>query len=417
MSKATMNWADDDGSSDEGSTGGDEVQDSDVMVAEEPEPREPPPSRPVVSSQSSGLTVHVSNLAYSIKDDFLGNFFAGGGCKVKSVTVHMDRDSKRSRGTAHVQFADPESLRIALTANNTELEGRRINIVIAEDRRGFRGGERGGRGGGRHGDGDRRERHEHHSRDRDRDRRDRDGPQDHRRGPRPDSYSNGRGGDRSRGERGGERGGRPSVKEETVAPDDPPAERPKVNLLPRTLPVEAVGAPVSNTAIFGEGKPRDELAVEGKKKAPVSDRETVSAPAAVAPPPPPVEKEKKTGPVAEEAEGRKGGDRDGPRREKGGRGGRGVDVRSDRDKEGTGARKGGRGERERTPRGGDGAGRGNKSKGAKAGQGGGRGSANSATAAAAAVDPVAEKVRKALARLCVAILHAYADDVYYICYS
>ena len=380
MSKAGTNWADDDGSSDEGSTGGDEVQESNEVVEESQETL-PTPVRQ--QAGSGGFTVHVSNLAYSVTEECLGLFFANGGCNVKSVTVHMDRETKRSRGSAHVLFADQASVDAALTANNVAFEGRNITVVLADDRRGFKGGERGGRGGGRYGNGDRRGRREQHSRER----RDRDGPhdrQDHRRGPRPDNYSNGRGGDRSRGERGGERGGRPSVKEENVAPDAPPAERPKVNLLPRTLPVEAVGAPVSNTAIFGEGKPRDELAVEGKKKAPVSDMETVSAPAAVAPPPPPVQKEKKTGPVAEEARGRKEGDRDGPRREKGGRGGR----------------KGERGER--TPRE-EAGGRGNKPKG-KVDQSGSAG------------DAVPAKVRVGWCGVC-SYCYACADDVYYICYS
>lgn len=384
MSKAA-NWADDDGSSDEGS------DNEDVPVVEEPvksapAPAPAPESKPTHSSRNSGFTVHVSNLPYSVDDITIGNFFVDGQCNVKDVILHVDRETKRSRGTAHVEFEDQASMDKALTANGVDFGGRSISVTVAEDRRGFRGGndrDRGGRqSGGRGKDRDYQPRGDRRDR-KDRDDR-RDGSFDNRRGQRGDGFSSGRGGgERSRGEKGDrdrDRDNRHTSRGATSAstsiadgaPSTAPAERPKLNLAPRTLPVEAVGAPVVNPSIFGEGKPRDESK---------SVSNAVSSPADVPPPAPPTEKEIKAVPSADtssDARGNGGGRGRGDRRDKD-RAGRGRgEGRGDRD-----YKKGAAGRGERSPRGDTGAARGSKQPKAKA---------TTQTENAPATDALAEKV-------------------------
>jgi RNA recognition motif-containing protein len=420
MSKAAhTNWADDDGSSDEGSVGGNE----EVPVVEEPvKSTVAPETKPTHSSRSSGFTVHVSNLPYSVDDITLGNFFVDGQCNVKDVIMHVDRETKRSRGSAHVEFLDQASMDKALTANGVDFGGRALSVTIAEDRKGFRGGgdrDRGGRqSGGRNnrdrdyqprGDRDRgdrgdRDRGDRGDRDRgdrgDRDRGDRgdrrerrdrddnrDGSFDNRRGQRGDGFGSGRGGGRGGGRGDRERSPRgapnaaPAADAATPAAA-PAAERPKLNLAPRTLPVEAVGAPVVNPSIFGDGKARDEAKVAPSSAAPAATKA-----ADVPPPAPPVDKEVKSAATAEgvsDARGGAGGRGRGDRRDKdrGGRGGRGEGRGADKDK------KSGAGRGERSPRGEAGAGRGNKQ------QKGKPAAAQAAAAAAPGTDALAEKVIK-----------------------
>jgi len=102
----------------------------------------------------------VGNLSYSTMDHQLEQAFAQFGTVV-SANVVVDRQTGRSRGFGFVELTDDAAAQAAIEGlNETELDGRTINVRIAHDRPrgggggGFRGGDRGGpRGDGPRGDG------------------------------------------------------------------------------------------------------------------------------------------------------------------------------------------------------------------------------------------------------------------------
>jgi len=75
----------------------------------------------------------VNNLSWRPEND-LTDFFERNGCKLRpgeeAVRISFDRET--GCGRAHVDFEDAESLKIALTLNNKDLDGREVHIDVAE---------------------------------------------------------------------------------------------------------------------------------------------------------------------------------------------------------------------------------------------------------------------------------------------
>ncbi|HJN76103.1 MAG TPA: RNA-binding protein, partial [Myxococcota bacterium] len=93
----------------------------------------------------------VGGLAWATDDRGLADAFAEYG-EVREAVVIKDRDTGRSRGFGFVTYEDQDSAAAAIKAmDGQELDGRRIRVNAAEERRG--GGGRGGGGGGRGGGG------------------------------------------------------------------------------------------------------------------------------------------------------------------------------------------------------------------------------------------------------------------------
>jgi len=92
----------------------------------------------------------VGGLAWATSDDGLRNAFEQFG-EVSEAKVITDRDTGRSRGFGFVTFNDDAAADSAVDAmNDSELDGRRLTVNEAQDRRGGGGGgNRGGGGGGR----------------------------------------------------------------------------------------------------------------------------------------------------------------------------------------------------------------------------------------------------------------------------
>ena len=94
------------------------------------------------------MNIYVGNLSYDTQDQDLHDAFAAYGA-VESARVITDRDSGRSRGFGFVEMPDKSEAEAAISAlNESDLQGRTINVNEArprEDR--SRGG--GGGGGGR----------------------------------------------------------------------------------------------------------------------------------------------------------------------------------------------------------------------------------------------------------------------------
>lgn len=269
---------------------------------------------------------YLSNLPYDLDEEQLEDFFS----QLAVVSVRMPREDGggRSRGYGYVEFETREDLIDAISLPDPTLNNRHIRIDVSteNDRRRQQGGRygdrepltagesnwrRGGPGGGggsddrggdRDGDrgGNSRYSSQTTSRDTNSDWRTSDRPaafndappmrrgdRDDRGGGRDGGF---RGGDRDRdgGEGGGFReryGGRRSNYEERSTRDaSPPKERPKLQLQPRTLPIEPIvvaaglegdqegdsrrspspprAKPVPAANIFGAAKPVDTAARE-----------------------------------------------------------------------------------------------------------------------------------------------------------
>jgi len=89
----------------------------------------------------------VGSLSWNTDDHGLRAAFEPYG-DVTDAKVITDRETDRSRGFGFVTFADPAAAQKALEGmNGAELDGRTLNVDIAQQRSGGGGG--GGGGGGR----------------------------------------------------------------------------------------------------------------------------------------------------------------------------------------------------------------------------------------------------------------------------
>lgn len=84
----------------------------------------------------------VGSLSWNTDDRSLEAAFSSFG-EITDAKVITDRDTGRSRGFGFVTFADPaDAQRAVQEMNGAELDGRTLNVDIAQERR---GGGRGGR--------------------------------------------------------------------------------------------------------------------------------------------------------------------------------------------------------------------------------------------------------------------------------
>lgn len=78
----------------------------------------------------------VGSLAYATTDDGLRAHFEAAGFVVKSAQVILDRETGRSRGFAFVELGDESDVGEAIQQlNEQELDGRRLAVREAHDRK------------------------------------------------------------------------------------------------------------------------------------------------------------------------------------------------------------------------------------------------------------------------------------------
>lgn len=193
--------------------------------------------------RAESFIAYISNINGTASRMDVGRFFEENKCQIANLDVHQGH-SKTSSAT--MEFKDAESLSIALSLNGEQFLGLPIRTKVFEVR-GHQPAPRPqqqqgqGRGGGF-----------------------RDAPRGNRN---EEDRFPGRRQDTGRGDGGRGRGGssreRPAARE--VAPAPVPATRPKLNLAPRTLPVDLIGKAVAvetKPDIFGGGRPHDEIVYE-----------------------------------------------------------------------------------------------------------------------------------------------------------
>ena len=93
--------------------------------------------------------LYVGNLPFSTTDESLHQLFSQHG-NVLSAKVIIDRDTGRSKGFAFVEMSSGEEATASIQKlNQTNFEGRAINVSEARPQEPRSGGGGGGRGGDR----------------------------------------------------------------------------------------------------------------------------------------------------------------------------------------------------------------------------------------------------------------------------
>lgn len=79
------------------------------------------------------MNLYVGNLAWSVNDDSLRDFFEDYG-EVTEARVITDRESGRSRGFGFVEMPDEAARNAISQADGVELDGRPLRISEARPR-------------------------------------------------------------------------------------------------------------------------------------------------------------------------------------------------------------------------------------------------------------------------------------------
>ena len=96
------------------------------------------------------MNIYVSKLSFDTTSESLKQLFAKFG-ETTSANIITDRGTGFSRGFAFVEMTNNDDGKKAIEElDNTEFEGKTINVSVARPRNDRNGGSRGNRGGGGH---------------------------------------------------------------------------------------------------------------------------------------------------------------------------------------------------------------------------------------------------------------------------
>ncbi|KAJ1406049.1 hypothetical protein B484DRAFT_483319 [Ochromonadaceae sp. CCMP2298] len=234
------NWADE-YSSDEGS-----VDPEEAPVQQAPSNKNRRETREASDLAPRGPGPYIANISIHVDVTRLeiGEYLVSKGCSLANVELPLEKDGKTPAGMAIVRFKDWESLIMCLKLSGEKIRGTAIRASVFEDRAADK--------------------------------------RDTRQGNRPD--------DRAARDEGRPMPGRRTAnaapleprKQASSARVEPPS-RPKLNLQPRSLPLETIGKTVSaKPDIFGGGKAHDEASyavTQKEKKIAVVEKKAAPEPA------------------------------------------------------------------------------------------------------------------------------------------
>lgn len=113
-------------------------------------PREERPARePVPIPDEPPFTAYVGNVPYEAQQQDIADFFEG--LEVKDIRIVFDRETRRSKGFAYVEFEDQDALKKAVSMAGSDWSGRSVRVDVAERKQqqpDRRGGDRDNRRGG-----------------------------------------------------------------------------------------------------------------------------------------------------------------------------------------------------------------------------------------------------------------------------
>lgn len=79
--------------------------------------------------------IYVGNLNYATSEETLSSVFSSYGEVLSSVVI-KDRDTQQSKGFGFVELADDVAADKAIAAlNGKEIDGRRVRVNVAEERK------------------------------------------------------------------------------------------------------------------------------------------------------------------------------------------------------------------------------------------------------------------------------------------
>lgn len=94
---------------------------------ERPRQQEPFPTSPP-------WTAFLGNLSYEVTERDLEDYLIDHGCKIESIRLIIDRDTRRMKGYGYVDFADADSLKKALECDDVEFFRRPLRVDIPKQR-------------------------------------------------------------------------------------------------------------------------------------------------------------------------------------------------------------------------------------------------------------------------------------------
>ncbi|KAI8093041.1 uncharacterized protein BX664DRAFT_384525 [Halteromyces radiatus] len=89
-----------------------------------------PPRAPAVLPTDPPFTAHIANLSFDVTEDDLADFFSN--MKIVHLRILRDRESDRSKGYGYIEFEDLDSLKAALELSGESLQNRAVRVNVAD---------------------------------------------------------------------------------------------------------------------------------------------------------------------------------------------------------------------------------------------------------------------------------------------
>ena len=82
----------------------------------------------------SNKKIYVGNISFDTTEEELKNEFLEYG-DIEEVKIIIDHQTNRSKGFGFITFATPEAMEASLAKNGEEVQGRKLRVNQAEERK------------------------------------------------------------------------------------------------------------------------------------------------------------------------------------------------------------------------------------------------------------------------------------------